>query len=526
MNNKSNESLTSERSAFFKKFDLLLLPIIAIAVIIRFAYFPFDIPITLDGSGYFWYAIDMSQLGHFPEGYRFPNNGWPAFLSVFFAPFNSANFMDYMHLQRVLTVMLSVITVVIVYLLCSRFFERRIAAVCSMLFALDPKIIINSTLGITEPLFILLGTLALFLFLSERKRMIYASFVITGLFTLVRYEGFLLVVPLLVMFFVRFRKEKKVILQCLIALSFFAITILPMSYIRAETTGSDGVLSHVYAGPQYYQHVSQNSDEPADRIIANLVITGIANMIKYVGWSTIPVFLCFIPFGVYVILKERNFKNYTLIICFIVFLLPAFYAYSRNLQETRYLFIIYPIFCVVAGFTMKLLFERINRKQLVTMTLFAIVLISSIAFLEIKKTDYEHEREAYDLAKEVVKRTSVINHSYREEFAIQDTKYYRIANIATLEKFPVLSSTVEPIQFIETGNYDSLIDYLRFGKENGLEYLVIDNNPKQPDFLKDVFDNEEKYSFLNKEFDSQEYNYRYHVKIFKIDYGGLASNIN
>jgi len=173
MKNKSSESLSKDRP-FFKKIDLVLLPIIGIAFIIRFAYFSFDIPITLDGSGYFWYAIDMNQLGHFPDGYRFPNNGWPAFLSVFFTAFHSTNFMDYMHLQKALTVTLSVITVVIVYLLCSRFFEKKIAVTCSMLFAFDPKIIVNSTLGITEPLFILLVTLAMFLFLSERKKLIYA----------------------------------------------------------------------------------------------------------------------------------------------------------------------------------------------------------------------------------------------------------------------------------------------------------------------------------------------------------------
>jgi len=523
MKNKSSESLSKDRP-FFKKIDLVLLPIIGIAFIIRFAYFSFDIPITLDGSGYFWYAIDMNQLGHFPDGYRFPNNGWPAFLSVFFTAFHSTNFMDYMHLQKALTVTLSVITVVIVYLLCSRFFEKKIAVTCSMLFAFDPKIIVNSTLGITEPLFILLVTLAMFLFLSERKKLIYASFAVVGLLTLVRYEGFLLIVPFLVMFFVRFRKEKKIILQCLIALFLFAITIAPMSYVRTETTGSDGVLSHVYAGPQYYQHVSQNSEDPAEKIIANLLITGITNTAKYIGWSTVPVFLCFLPFGIYVILKERNWKNRTLIISLLVLLLPAFYAYSRNLQETRYLFVVYPIFCVLAGFTIKLLFEKFKRKQIITLVLFVAILSSSVIFLESKKADYEHEREAYDIAKEMTKRTRIINHSYQEEFAIHDTKYYRVANIETLERFPVLSNTVEPIQFIETSNFDSLEEYLKFGRQNGLEYLIIDDNSKQPGFLRDVFNNEEKYPFLHKEFDSHEHNYKYYAKIFKINYDKLVTN--
>ena len=34
----------------------------------------------------------------------------------------------------------------------------------------------------------------------------------------------------------------------------------------------------------------------------------------------------------------------------------------------------------------------------------------------------------------------------------------------------------------------------------------------------DVFKNEEKYPYLIKQYDSIEYGYTYHIKIFKIDY--------
>ena len=266
---------------------------------IRFAYFPFDIPITLDGSSYFWYAIDMSILGHFPLGYNFPNNGWPAVLSFFFSLFHFTNFMDYMYLQRSLSITLSVLTMIPVYFLCSKFFERKIAIICTMLFVLEPKIILNSLLGITEPLFILLGTTALSLFLSDNRKLVYTSFAILGLFTLVRYEGFLLIIPFSIMFLIRFRMEgRKTVLRYFIAISLFTIAILPMSYVRTETTGNDGVISHVSAGPGYYQHVIMDSESPPQKIIFNLIVTGIVNLIKYLGWSMIPIFFYFIPIGI------------------------------------------------------------------------------------------------------------------------------------------------------------------------------------------------------------------------------------
>ena len=39
----------------------------------------------------------------------------------------------------------------------------------------------------------------------------------------------------------------------------------------------------------------------------------------------------------------------------------------------------------------------------------------------------------------------------------------------------------------------------------------------------DIFNHEEKYPYLIKEFDSEELGFRYHVKIFKIDYSKFNS---
>ena len=38
------------------------------------------------------------------------------------------------------------------------------------------------------------------------------------------------------------------------------------------------------------------------------------------------------------------------------------------------------------------------------------------------------------------------------------------------------------------------------------------------DFFIDVYNNEEKYQYLLKEYDSEEHGYNYHVKKFKINY--------
>ncbi|MEM3063156.1 MAG: hypothetical protein QW303_06415, partial [Nitrososphaerota archaeon] len=82
-NNSKNASTSIQHTInkFFENTVFCLVLIGILGLLIRFYYFPYGIPIILDGYAYFWYAIDMSLLGTFPTGYSFPNNGWPALLS-------------------------------------------------------------------------------------------------------------------------------------------------------------------------------------------------------------------------------------------------------------------------------------------------------------------------------------------------------------------------------------------------------------------------------------------------------------
>ena len=86
-NDSSQNENKSLVKPFINKLNLLsknsiivLVVISLIGLSIRLYYLPYNLPVTLDGSGYFWYAMDLSILGHFPTTYSFPNNGWPTFL--------------------------------------------------------------------------------------------------------------------------------------------------------------------------------------------------------------------------------------------------------------------------------------------------------------------------------------------------------------------------------------------------------------------------------------------------------------
>jgi hypothetical protein len=51
----------------------------------------------------------------------------------------------------------------------------------------------------------------------------------------------------------------------------------------------------------------------------------------------------------------------------------------------------------------------------------------------------------------------------------------------------------------------------------------VDKNPNRPEFLKDVFRDEEGFPYLIKIYDSSEHGYEYHLKIFTVDYEKFES---
>ena len=200
-------------------------------------FFPFEVPLVMDSLLYFWYANDLSILGTFPNTYDLPNNMWPTIVSVFFTISDSNNYLDYMNIQRSVASTFSILTVIPMYYLSRRFFGKSISILATVFIAFAPRLILNSFMGITESLFVFLITTILWLFLSSNKKFVILSFAIAALFSLVRYEGILIIIPMTIMYFIRFRKDSKIIKKYIFALLIFTLVLLPMSVVKMETMG-------------------------------------------------------------------------------------------------------------------------------------------------------------------------------------------------------------------------------------------------------------------------------------------------
>lgn len=490
-----------------------------IGFLVRLYYAPFDIPISLDGMRYFWYALDTSILGHYPTTYSLANTGWPTLLSIFFSFLNSDNFLDYMVIQRLVSIIISSLTIIPIYFLITKFFDKYYALIGSSLFIFEPRIIQNSLLGITDPLFVFLSTSALVFFLKKNMKASYVAFFIIALGAIVRYEGLLLLIPLSIMFFFKHKTEKNLVIKFLCAVIIFLLVLIPVALIRIETSGYDGFISHVKSGTEfvYYTKILQTDEErcregDCDETLFDFVLRGFVNLIKTIGIIFIPNFLLFLPSCVLLISKKRNYQNNTLILFTITMLIPILYVYARNLMDTRYLFVLFPIFSIVSLYFVNKILHLIHWNGILFFIIIISIIFVSIIFIINFSVDYDHEKEAFYIAKWIVKNAKGVNE------LSNIAKYHSAAGIAQ-NPFPVLSSETmkfEPIR-IDSYNFNLLDDYLKFGKKNGLTHLVVDGKHNM-DYFNDIFFNENNYQYLIKEFDSSDYGFRYHVKIYKIDY--------
>ena len=515
-----------------KIITISIISIFITGFIIRLFYFPHGVPLSLDGISYFSYALDLSQNGKFPINYDLVNNGWPTFFSSFFYFLKFENFLDYMNTQRVISMMLSCITIIPLYVLTRKFFSPILGLIAISLFIFEPRVISNSLYGITEPLYVLLGVICLALFFSGKK-WIYVSFVVLGLISIVRYEGLIFLIPLSIMYFVKFRKENRKIFRYVLCVGILALVILPMATIRVETMGTDGFVSHYIATDQgsvltvinekVVQGLPDDDEFPGEEgtnRLPEFIGVGISKTIVNLGLIHIPVYVFFIPIATFFILKNQKFKklNYThvtLILVFIFGLLPILYAHGRLISDLRYYLILYPIIILISMYGIEKFQNKIELKKIIVPLLISIIVLS-VGFMEYSKSNMQLERESFEITKKAVLMSNTLNGDSLHG------SYITTAGI--VQDWPELKKPIDVKKSkISTEGYGNLREFIIKNEENGLDYLVVDDIGNGPKYIQEIFNNEKLYPYLEKVFDSKESGYNYHVKIFKINYGMIEN---
>ena len=487
------------------RLKISFLIIFLVGIGIRFFYFPNDLPLIIDGFDNFTYATAINYYGYLPLEWTPINNGWPIFLSFWFSIINLENTLEYMQLQKIISVIISSLITIPVYFLCKKYFDEKIALVGVALIAFDPRMILNSLLGITDPLFILLAISSLVLFLKYERKLMLISFILASCATIVRAEGLFLFFTLTILFFIKYKISKEILKTYIPCLVIFMLILIPIMDYRIEVAGYDGIFQRGAIGTsQIISMVNENQNGNSE------VVDGLLLFIKYLGWILIPNFLIFLPFGIILFFKNRKKETNFIIIFVIVCSIPILYAYLRQAQDTRYLYPLFPIFSLISLYAVKNYLTKFTRKDLILFLIITGILISSISFYEYKKIDYEKERELNEFAKSIPIVVGGLNY--------HPTVTQYIGPSEVKEEWPfVFYDETRKIKTIEINNYNNLDDFISYNK-NELTHLIIDTNSNLPDFLNEVYYNEGKFDYLNKIYDSNTMNYNFEIKIFEINF--------
>ena len=499
-NRKYNSDLS--RSLFF------LIIIIIVGFIIRINYLPDNIPLTLDAFRYFLLGTDISILGNLPVDYDKANSGWPLFLSVIFQTFRSENYLDYMTLQRMCSIIFSLLAVIPMYFLAKKFFRQEIAMVGACFFLFSPYLIENSLLGITDSLFIFLIVSFLSLFFSDKKTSIICSFFVLGISSLVRYESLLLIIPTTIIFLAKYRSNISFRKFYWIGLALFFLAIIPMALWKIQMGIPDGFTSHLLAGADVV--INQGSIY-SETTKFNLVL-GIMNLPKFIGISLLPICFIFVPYSIISLIKKENNNFRYLIFLGIFSLIPALYAYSRGFEDTRYVFAVLPILIIASLFLIEKIILKIKKTDVITFGFIILIIISSVIFFNYIQPDYEYETDSVEVARFVSGLPGTIN-GYGPE-----TYYVEVMDLED-KKFPILSSEINFQKKVIRLQGETINEIIQDAKDKGLSYLAVTSAGQNDNqILSKIYHEEYNYPYLKKIYDSKNYGFKFNIKIFEINY--------
>ena len=323
------KKLLSQKSYYSeKKQSILFLGLIlSLGLGIRFYYFPIDIPIVTDGFFSFVYAVKTIFDGSLAVGYTTTNTGWSNFLSLFFVFSDTSNPLHLMDIQRTLSIILSTITIIPAFFIFRRFVDTRWALFGSFLLAVEPRLLLMSLEGINYLLFFFLFVLTITLFLKKTDNSLFLSFACISCAALVRYEGLLLLIPLSIMYFLKF-KDKRSILRFLGMIFVLIIILVSVASIRMEATenlcyesyagticGQDGISHNILGAPMFIEKHVISGIPDSDDLIYNVkdkslldyfIFLSFTNLGKFLGLALFPFFIFFIGLSLIIFIKKYN----------------------------------------------------------------------------------------------------------------------------------------------------------------------------------------------------------------------------
>ncbi|MDB3956839.1 glycosyltransferase family 39 protein [Candidatus Nitrosopelagicus sp.] len=526
-----------------------LISIITVGLSIRIFYFPNEIPIVTDGYFNFVYAMKTLVDGSLPVGYIVTNSGWSNFLSFLFMFSDRTEPLHLMNIQRVSTIIISSLTVIPTFYLLKKFVDTKWALFGSFMIIVEPRLLLISLEGLNYTLFFFIFISSIVLFLKKTNLGFFLSFICIALLALVRYEGILLIIPFSILYFIEYR-DRRSLYKFFGMLGILILILVPVGILRGEATqeycidyifgtvcGQDGVINNFLAGPKFvYTHIIMNeqlSETVTSKMgdsegefhrekygegglnLGNALEESFSRLLKFIGISMIPFFGFFILLNFLTRIKnfdrKINFDMKVILVSSGIMLLPALYAYTRGIDEIRYVLVLLPLFCIFSILWSKRIHEKISKNHIMFILLILII-FSSIFFIEMNKRDYVHDMKSFVVSKEIVKVTGITN-------SFDQGGYIKIAmifnNWPQLPDSGIDGKVKHEFEKIPIKEFKSIEELIIKSRDKGLEFIVVDENTE---LFRDLRESSKEYVYLEKIFSYDETERNNEFSIFKINH--------
>ena len=143
-------------SSALKKYNITtivicLIVISSISIGFKLSHVDFSDPVI--GEDTYVYVLGAFSIinGDFSQPDR-KALGWSLFISPFYLLTDSIDLLDYLNITRILSIVISTVTIIPMYILARRFFDEKYSLVASCLFAFEPHLNYNSGTALSEPL--------------------------------------------------------------------------------------------------------------------------------------------------------------------------------------------------------------------------------------------------------------------------------------------------------------------------------------------------------------------------------------
>ena len=490
--------------------------------------------------------------------------GWSIFMSPFYLLTDSTDLLDYLNITRILSIAISTVTIIPMYILARRFFDEKYSLMASCLFAFEPHLNYNSVLGLSEPLFILGVVLAsIFILQKNHNWYFYLSFLLAGIVWWVRFNGLIMVMILSIVFFVVYKPSSKNFLKYLVCIGLFLIIVSPILIQRYDQFGDPlyfAVSDNHFIGDAYSNYAVNTKDieySASDYIQDNGVIsfverfglTGLHIMVLDMFKMLFPYLIFLLPFGV--LFSIRSFaqdKDYIKSIWILLLVnLGSLIIVFSTWGDMRLIYHVFPFIIIISTIVIQRVVKHglstfqfsEKQKNFFLVGIISIVIISaSILTLRMDESDKLLDQERIEFSK-------LLTQKFNGKISAGGD-VLRLLTYTQLQDSPYL------FKEFKTSAYDfsigrdsdlfasenmlerillyakSLDELIEIGKKYDLKYIAINKEQPKNDwygYLANLYDEGEKYPFLTKVLDTKEIGFKkFKVKVFEINYDKFITN--